>query len=48
MSPAVLGVCSMPTIPVPSGATNDGAWQFGLVVSRSTMPVPSAACVNRF
>ena len=32
----------------PSGDTAVGYWVSGLSVSRSTAPVPSAACQNRF
>src|SRR4029453_19679825 len=48
-SPFVLGVMTEPTTPEPSGATNAGAGPDTSVpvVSRSTAPVPSAACMNR-
>ena len=47
MSPLVLGAMTQPTIPVPSGATHDGVSPVPLCVTRSTTPVPSAACMNR-
>ena len=48
MSEAVLGPPSQPITRVPSAVMDSAHCRFGLVVSRSTVPVPSAAWMYRF
>ena len=47
MSGPVAGTVSVNTSRVPSRVTDVPCWTLGVLVSRVTSPVPSAACVKR-